>query len=73
MEVELPPIALINAWIFIKKSEHPDLKNQKFKALRAIKEIFGTVELAEFYIDQCKREQFKIKHMNKKNKNKQGG
>ncbi len=49
-----PPVALIEAWLFILQSNDPELVSDKRRAYRAIRDVFGSLELAESYVDKSK-------------------
>jgi hypothetical protein len=48
------PVALIEAWIFIETSDNEELKHSKYSAHTAIKNHFGSVEIAQIYVDECR-------------------
>jgi len=53
MNKGLPPVSLVKTWVFIKTSNHSNLGYAKRNAQQGIKKYFGSIELAEYYIDQC--------------------
>jgi hypothetical protein len=49
-----PPVALVDAWLFIATNKHPQLSHSKSHARNAINTYFGSIELAFLYVEQVK-------------------
>jgi hypothetical protein len=54
------PAALVKTWLFLIRSNNPQLAKQKFRAYHKVREIFGSSELAELYIEQDKDHDIEI-------------
>jgi hypothetical protein len=57
---QLPPPMLVKTWLYIIYTSEEDMDSQKFKLRKLIKELFGTIELAQLYIEQISDEDFEI-------------
>jgi len=51
------PVSLVEAWVFIQTYDQFNLSQEKHRAQTAIKEHFGTIEVAQNYIDECRNTQ----------------
>lgn len=49
---KLPPPMLVKTWFFIISSKEEDMDYQKLKLREEIKDLFGSIELAQLYIEQ---------------------
>lgn len=57
---QLPPPMLVKTWLYIIYTSEEDMDSQKFKLRKLIKELFGTIELAQLYIEQISDEDFEV-------------
>lgn len=55
-----PSQSVIQTWIFLAKSTDPKLKQAKFLADKQLKKSFGSIELAQIYLEQIKDEQIEV-------------
>jgi len=55
---QLPPPMLVKTWLYIIYTDEEDMDSQKFKLRKLIKELFGTIELAQLYIERISDEDF---------------
>jgi hypothetical protein len=49
---QLPPPMLVKTWLFIIYTTEEGMDSQKFKLRKLIKELFGTMELAQLYVER---------------------
>ncbi len=47
-----PPPILVETWIYLATNNNPDLAHVKLSLRRAIKDSFGSIELAQLYVEQ---------------------
>lgn len=47
-----PPVALVKVWVLVATSDRPQLQQCDQRAQTGIKRFFGSVTLAELYIEQ---------------------
>lgn len=47
-----PPHMLVKTWLQVIKSDEEGLVRQKIKLYKSIKMLFGTLELANLYVEQ---------------------
>ncbi|MCJ8320577.1 MAG: hypothetical protein MJK12_13145 [Colwellia sp.] len=47
-----PPVVLVKAWVLVATSDRPQLQQCDHRAQMGIKQFFGSVTLAELYIEQ---------------------
>ncbi|MDX2370315.1 MAG: hypothetical protein QNK36_18220 [Colwellia sp.] len=59
MNVYPPPI-LVETWLYLTTNHSIQLEHVKRPLHRAIKNFFGSNELARLYIEQCKDEQIEV-------------
>ncbi|WDE04289.1 hypothetical protein SG34_023565 [Thalassomonas viridans] len=52
--------ALVKTWLFLLKSDDPELKKSKYYANKRILRTFGSVEVAEIYLEQLQQEEADI-------------
>ena len=55
MDNKYPPVSLVEAWIFILTSKHDEILNYKEKANIAITQHFGSIEIAQIYVDELRK------------------
>lgn len=46
-----PPAILVETWIYLATNQDPDLAHVKLPLRRAIKDYFGSMELAQLYVE----------------------
>jgi hypothetical protein len=49
---QLPPPMLVKTWLYIISTTEEGMDSQKFKLRKLIKELFGTMELAQLYTER---------------------
>lgn len=49
---KFPPVILVDTWLYLIKNQTTDLEQIKLPLRRVIKSHFGTMELAQLYVDQ---------------------
>ena len=54
------PVALVEAWVFIETYDQLDFSQEKQRAQSAIKEHFGSIEMAKNYIEQCRNSEMQL-------------
>jgi hypothetical protein len=47
-----PPTVLVDTWLFVATSNHPDLHYKKAVVRRNIEKMFGSMAIAQMYIEQ---------------------
>ena len=47
---EYPPVILVNTWLYLATNPNPELDHVKLPIRRAIKDFFGSMELAQLYV-----------------------
>tara|TARA_R110002012_G_scaffold322063_1_gene554415 strand:+ start:3165 stop:3356 length:192 start_codon:yes stop_codon:yes gene_type:complete len=52
-----PPVVLVQTWLSILSDNNPKLDQGKHRVDQAIINIFGSVEIAEIYIEQNRKDQ----------------
>lgn len=57
---ECPPVVLVETWLHIINCKSKNISRQKKEILKNIKVHFGTVELAQLYVEQSKDEEIEI-------------
>lgn len=57
---QLPPHMLVKTWLYIIYSNEEDMDSQKFKLRKAIKEFFGSMDLAKLYVEQIPDDDIEI-------------
>jgi len=55
-----PPPVLVDTWLHVVYSKEDNIARQKFELHRIIKEYFGSIGLAQLYVEQSKSEEMKI-------------
>ncbi len=55
-----PPPILVETWINLINNRSPDLAHVKLPLRRAIKEFFGSMELAQLYVEQYKENDIEV-------------
>ena len=51
----LPPPILAETWLFVVRNQNSyELREQQLHVRREIKRYFGSIELAQIYVDQSK-------------------
>jgi hypothetical protein len=54
MMKEYPPVVLVDTWLYLIKNQMPERDHIQFPLRKAIKDHFGTIELAQLYVEQLK-------------------
>jgi hypothetical protein len=49
---EYPPVILVDTWLYLIQNKTPELEYMQFSLHRVIKSYFGTIELAQLYVEQ---------------------
>lgn len=52
--------ALVKTWLFLLKTDDPELKKSKYYANKRILRTFGSVEVAEIYLEQIREQEVDI-------------
>jgi len=52
--------SLVKTWLFMIQSDDPKLAIQKFYAHRKIKQLFGSINMAEIYIEQVEDKEIEV-------------
>ena len=60
---EFPPPVLVDTWLHIIKSKEKSIAHQEFELRRKIKEYFGSIELAQLYVEQFKDEEIEVYYL----------
>lgn len=55
-----PPPILVETWIYLAINHNPDLAHVKLPLRRTIKEFFGSMELAQLYVDEYKEKDIEV-------------
>jgi len=56
-----PPVVLVETWLFLALNRnHYEIEEKQLDARRSIKEYFGSMELAQLYIDAEKGADIKL-------------
>lgn len=55
-----PPPVLVETWLNIATNNNPEFKLVQLLHHRKIKNTFGSMELAQLYIEKCKDEEIEI-------------
>ena len=56
-----PPPVLVKTWLFVATSRDFDLNQVKFPIHKAIQDYFGSIELAQLYVDQASGSEVSIR------------
>jgi hypothetical protein len=54
------PSSLVKTWLFMVQSDDPKLATQKFYAYQKIKQLFGSINMAEIYLEQNEDEEIEV-------------
>jgi len=54
------PTSLVKTWLFLIQSNDPKLTTQKFYAYQKIKQLFGSINMAEIYLEQYDDEEIEV-------------
>ena len=57
---EFPPAVLVETWLHIMNSKGKNIFRQQNAIIKKIKEHFGSIELAQLYVEQSKDEEIEI-------------
>lgn len=57
---EFPPAVLVETWLHIMNSKGKNIFCQQNAIIKKIKEHFGSIELAQLYVEQSKDEEIEI-------------
>jgi hypothetical protein len=57
---EYPPVILVDTWLYLVKNQKPEFDHIQFPLRQLIKYYFGTMELAELYVEQLKDDEIDI-------------
>jgi len=60
---EFPPPTLVDTWLHIINSKEKNIAHQKFDLHRKVKEHFGSIELAQLYVEQIKDEEIEVYYL----------
>lgn len=55
-----PPSILVETWLHLATTKNPDLAHVKLPLRRAIKEFFGSMELAQLYVEQHRENDIEV-------------
>lgn len=55
-----PPHILVKTWLQVLKSKEIGLEQQKIKLNKIIEELFGSIELAELYVEQIAENEVEV-------------
>jgi hypothetical protein len=55
-----PPAILVDTWLYLATNQKPELEHVKLPISRAIKELFGSMEIAQFYVEHAKKDEVEI-------------
>jgi len=55
-----PPLVLVDTWLYIIYCKGENIAQRKFELRRKIKKHFGSIELAQLYIEQFKDEEIEV-------------
>ena len=58
-----PPPVLVDTWLHIINSKENNIAHQEFELRRKIKEYFGSIELAQLYVEPFKDEEIKVYYL----------
>jgi len=54
------PGSLVKTWLFMIQSDDPKLATQKFYAYQKIKQLFGSINMAEIYLEQYEDDEIEV-------------
>ncbi|NQZ82748.1 MAG: hypothetical protein HRT52_17200 [Colwellia sp.] len=54
------PGSLVKTWLFMIQSDDPKLVTQKFYAYQKIKQLFGSINMAEIYLEQYEDDEIEV-------------
>lgn len=57
---EFPPVVLVETWLHVLTSKNQRAFLQKKVIIKKIQEHFGSIELAQLYVEQSKDEEVEI-------------
>ena len=57
---QLPPPMLVKTWLYIIYTTEEGMDSQKFQLRKLIKELFGTMELAQLYIERFSDDEVEV-------------
>ena len=55
-----PPPILVETWLHLATNNNPELEHMKLPLRRAIKEFFGSMELAQLYVEEYKEKDIEV-------------
>lgn len=58
-----PPPVLVETWLQLIKSKDKNVSHQQFKSQNKIKEHFGSIELANLYVEQAHDKEIEIYYL----------
>ncbi|MFT7007934.1 MAG: hypothetical protein ACJAXJ_002473 [Colwellia sp.] len=57
---EYPPVVLVDTWLYLIKNQKSELDYIQFPLRKVIKYYFGTMELAQLYVEQLKDDEIDV-------------
>jgi len=57
---EYPPVVLVETWLYLVKNKKPEFDHIQFPLRQVIKYHFGTMELAQLYVEQLKDDEIDV-------------
>lgn len=58
-----PPPVLVETWLYLIKDNDPELEQIKLPLRRVIKNLFGSAELAELYVEQFSNKEVDVQYI----------
>ena len=55
-----PPPILVETWLHLATNNNPNLVHAKLPHRKAIKKFFGSIELAQLYVEQHKEKDIEV-------------
>lgn len=55
MKTYYPPVALVKTWLVISTSRYIALQEEKLRAYNSIHKFFGSITIAELYVEQLEK------------------
>lgn len=55
-----PPVILVETWLYLATTRNSELEHVKLPIRRAIKDLFGSMELARLYVEQVKKDDIDV-------------
>lgn len=57
---DFPPAVLVETWLHVMNCRNKNISRQKQAIYQKVKAYFGTIELAQLYVEQSKDEEIEI-------------